>query len=198
MWHGVVLGKEFFASLLAIDSAIALETRARACQRCGGPLCAGHYGRKPRGGLVAAAGESAPFTQRYSFCCSREGCRKRATPPSVRFLGRRVHLEGAILIACALVPLLEQTQRAVCDAIGIARRTVRRWKSWWSSAFVANALWVELRGRVPGLGVAGLPGDLIEMFEGEAPTDKLLAAMRWLAPLSTKTADGSRFVRDGV
>jgi len=30
-----------------------------------------------------------------SFCCDRDGCRKRVTPPSVRFLGRKVYL-GAV------------------------------------------------------------------------------------------------------
>ena len=37
------------------------------------------------------------YRYRFSFCCDRDGCRKRVTPPSVRFLGRRVYL-GAVVI----------------------------------------------------------------------------------------------------
>ncbi len=34
MWHDVVLGREFFAGLLAIDAEVAARTRcARACRR---------------------------------------------------------------------------------------------------------------------------------------------------------------------
>ena len=131
MWHEVRLGREFFAQLLAIDAAAAARTRSAGCGACGGPVCVGHFERKPRGGLLAAAGEEAMFTQRFSYCCSREGCRKRATPPSVRFLGRKVHLEGAILIACVLAPLLDDRARSIRAATGIAARMVRRWQSWW-------------------------------------------------------------------
>jgi hypothetical protein len=30
------------------------------------------------------------YGQRFSFCCAVGGCRKRTTPPSLRFLGRKV------------------------------------------------------------------------------------------------------------
>ena len=121
-----------------IDAELAERLRAARCPRCGGPLCAGHYERKPRGGSVAGAGEGAEFRQRFSFCCGREGCRKRATPPSVRFLGRKVYVEVAILIACTIVPWIEQTRRAIREVTGIAARTVRRWQQWWRTVFVGS------------------------------------------------------------
>jgi hypothetical protein len=71
MWHDGVLGREFFAGLVAIDAEIAQRARAAACLRCGGPLHAGHYERKPRGGRFAEAGED--FSWRFSWCCGREG-----------------------------------------------------------------------------------------------------------------------------
>ena len=37
-----------------------------------------------------------------SFCCDREGCRKRVTPPSVRFLGRKVYLHAVIILVAAM------------------------------------------------------------------------------------------------
>lgn len=67
---------------------------------CGGPLRAGNFPRKPRGALIAPAGEA--FLVRFSLCCGREGCREHATPPSLRFLGRRVYL-GVVVIVTSLV-----------------------------------------------------------------------------------------------
>jgi hypothetical protein len=185
MWHDIVLDREFFAALLAIDAEIAVRIRAGGCPRCGGPLCVGHYERKPRGGRFAAAGTSELFSQRFSWCCGREGCRKRATPPSVRFLGRKVYLEGAILIACALVPLIEQTAAAIRDATGIAARTIRRWEAWWRSVFVASAIFTELRARAPSIDPAALPGAMIESFDGATPITRLEQTMRFVAPITT-------------
>lgn len=186
MWHDLVLEREFFALLLELDQEIAAWVQAARCRHCGGPLCVGHYERKPRGGRVAAAGAAAEFALRFSYCCGREGCRKRATPPSVRFLGRRVYLEGAILIACTLVPLLEQTAAAIEAATGIALRTIRRWQSWWRTTFVASALFAELRARAPGVEL-DLPRGMLELFEGKSPIDKLVHAMKFLGPLTTRS-----------
>ena len=35
---------------------------------------------------------------RFSFCCSRDGCRKRKTPPSLRFLGRKVYVAAMVVL----------------------------------------------------------------------------------------------------
>ncbi len=79
--------------LQRIDEDLAGQARAAGC-RCGGRLDSARYRRKPRGG---PAGLSASYEQRLSFCCAAEGCRKRTTPPSVRFLGRKVYL-GAVVV----------------------------------------------------------------------------------------------------
>ena len=187
MWHEERLGREFFARLLAIDVEVASRTRAAGCSACGGAICVGHFERKPRGGLVAADGEDDVFTLRFSYCCARRGCRKRATPPSVRFLGRKVYLEGAILLACVIAPLVEQSEAAVRRATGIALRTLRRWQTWWRTVFAASALFAEARARVPGIDAASLPTALVESFEGGSPADRLLRVMRFVAPLTTRT-----------
>jgi len=88
MFGEIGLGSEFFEGLVAIDAEITARVAAAGCRFCGGPLHRGDYDRKPRGGAVAVAAEA--FTRRFSLCCGREGCRRRAMPPSVRFLGRRV------------------------------------------------------------------------------------------------------------
>ena len=46
--------------------------------------------------------EDPEATKRFSFCCDQEGCRRRHTPPSVRFLGRRVY--GGLV--AVLIPAL--------------------------------------------------------------------------------------------
>jgi hypothetical protein len=198
MWHEVVLRREFFARLLAIDAEAAALTRGAGCRVCGGPLCVGHFERKPRGGLLAAAAEDAMFTQRFSYCCSREGCRKRATPPSVRFLGRKVYVEGAIVLGCVLASVLEDRAGAIRQATGIAARTVRRWQAWWRTVFAASALWVELRGRVPTLDATQLPGAMLPLFAGQSEEDQLVMAMRFVSPLTSATAMRSRSSRDAV
>jgi hypothetical protein len=198
MWHEVVLGREFFARLLAIDAAVASRTQAAGCGYCEGPLCVGHYERKPRGGLVAMAGEEDLFTLRFSYCCGREGCRRRVTPPSVRFLGRKVYVEGAVLIACA-VAAVDDRARAIRAATGVAARTVRRWHAWWRTVFASSALWVEVRSRAPTLEIATLPGGMLSLFEGATAEEKLVRAMQFLGPLTSATAARrSRSSRDAM
>src|SRR5271156_1279315 len=96
----VDLGREFFAVLEQIDEGTVRHVAAAGCLKCDGPLHRSDYDRKPRGALIAPAGEG--FVVRFSLCCGREGCRKRATPPSLRFLGRRVYL-GVVVIVASLV-----------------------------------------------------------------------------------------------
>lgn len=68
---------------------------------CGGALHRANYPRKVRGlppGASAGDGAGGPGPElRLSFCCAREGCRKRHTPASLRFLGRRVYA-GVVLV----------------------------------------------------------------------------------------------------
>ena len=54
---------------------------------------------------LVAGGSPQPaeaFGRRFSLCCGREGCRHRATPPSVRFLGRRVYVGAVVIVASAI------------------------------------------------------------------------------------------------
>jgi hypothetical protein len=106
----------------------------------------------------------------------------------VRFLGRKVYLEHAILLACVVAPLAEQTARALREATGIAARTVRRWQSWWRTVFVASAVFAEVRGRVGALDEGGLPGSLLGLLVCETTSGKLEHCARLLAPLTTTSA----------
>ena len=83
MYHDLPRTARFWSFLLAVDQDLAEETRKKACP-CGGRLHCANYLRKPRGTPVQLP---EPQCLRLSFCCDRDGCRKRVTPPSVRFLG---------------------------------------------------------------------------------------------------------------
>jgi hypothetical protein len=79
------------------DPSVCDPVRAAGCPYCGAALHAGDYPRKPRGVPRSLLGPA--YERRLSLCCSREGCRRRVTPPSVRFFGRRVYLGALVVLA---------------------------------------------------------------------------------------------------
>ncbi len=190
------IGDKFFRWLVEIDEATRREVTSRGCPACGGPLHRGDYPRKPRGGMLGVAAEV--FSKRISLCCGREGCRRRATPPSVRYLGRRVYLGAVVLLASMF--LLTLAAPELQRETGIPSRTVRRWGEWWRSGFPQSRLYQEQRGRfLPPLSVAGLPASLLERFEAADREDPevLVRALCFLSPLTTGSVEGgARFVRD--
>ena len=193
MLHGVWLGRDFFALLVKIDCELVDRVAEAGCPRCDGPLHRGDYDRKPRGGLVAGAGEA--FCRRFSLCCG--SCRRRCLPPSMRFLGRRVYFEAVVFLASVW---------ALCGggdiaAAGVPVRTVRRWLGWWTSVFPGLPTWVELRARLPPPAPAELllPLSLLEHLSASlGPFDAeqlLIKAARLLAPVTTQSCPkSSRFV----
>jgi hypothetical protein len=153
----------------------------------------GNYPRKPRGALVAAEGEA--FLVRFSFCCGREGCRKRATPPSVRFLGRRVYLGVVVIVASLVAQLLEAVSAKVT---GVPRRTARRWLVWWRGPFLATEVFLAIRARLVGVDVGGIPRSIVERLPGAA-LEQARTMLRLLAPITTASVlDGARLLRDGA
>jgi hypothetical protein len=193
MFDEIEFAREFFEELTAIDEAILARACSEVCRFCGGPLHRGDYTRKPRGGLVGAAAEA--FTRRFSLCCGREGCRCRATPPSVRFLGRRVYV-GAIVIVASVVALAQTVASAATRATGVPARTTRRWIQWWRGPLVTTPVFVEISGRlVPAVERRSLPTSILDRLTGPA-SGRVRSLLAWLAPITTTTTvDGSRFVR---
>ena len=74
-----------------IDADLAAKVQAAGCLECGGRLDVANYPGEPRG----ADGLGDDFSVRASFCCAVDGCRRRRTPMSVRFLGRKVYAPDA-------------------------------------------------------------------------------------------------------
>jgi hypothetical protein len=191
MFDQFTFGREFFATLEALDLGIARRVAASRCPVCGGPLHAGNFPRKSRGALLAPEGEGVVV--RFSFCCGREGCRKRATPPSLRFLGRRVYL-GIVVIVASLVA--QALGAASATATGVPRRTTRRWLAWWRGPFLATEVLVAIRARLVGVDVSGVPSSIVERLPGTA-LEQMGTMLHLLAPLTTGSVlDGARFLRD--
>jgi hypothetical protein len=167
-----------------IDEDLAGQARAAGC-RCGAPLHSARYRRKPRGG---PAGLGAGYEQRLSFCCAAEGCRKRTTPPSVRFLGRRVYLGAVVVLVSALRQGASPTRVSVLhELFGVGERTLRRWRQWWQRTFAEGAFWRAARGRVlPVVLACHLPRGLIERFTA-ASSDRVCQVLRFLAPITTQS-----------
>lgn len=192
MLDQIRLPREFFDKLLHLDAEITARVAAERCPRCGGPVHRGDYDRKPRGAAIAAAGEA--FTRRFSLCCGREGCRKRAMPPSVRFLGRRVYL-GAVVIVAAIVARAISVTKQIRRATGVPSRTVRRWLAWWGGPFAATPVFIALAARIPALARHELPDAVVARLPGDAD-ERIRRLLLWLAPLTTASLpDGARFLR---
>jgi hypothetical protein len=173
-----------YTALIAIDQDLATTAQAGGCRRCPGRLHHGDYPRKPRGGPATLP---VAYDRRTSFCCAR--CRKRLTPPSVRFLGRRVYLAAVVVLACVLRQGPTPTRaRRLCALLGVSADTLARWHRWWRDAFVHTAFWKAARGRfAQPVDEADLPRDLLARFPGEAVTP-LVALLRFLSPLTTPSA----------
>ncbi len=183
MCHPLLGDTSVFAVLLQIDEDLAATVRARGCLECGAPVHSANYPRKPRGG---PAGLSDADCLRLSLCCAREGCRCRNTPPSVRFLGRRVYFGMAMLLGLAFEgPLTVRRIARLRDRLGVDERTLRRWRVWWREALVRGPFWKEARASfVPSIDAARLPLSLIERFAARDERIRIEKVLRLLSPLS--------------
>jgi len=182
MW-GVLKSKKLYELLEKIDRELAAGVQTGRCIHCGGHLHRADYPRKPRGGPAQRLDR---WDRRESFCCERDGCRKRHTPPSVRFLGPKVYLGVVVAIAAAMMHGANaQRIGQVHAALGIDERTLRRWRQWWLEEFPATGFWKVARARfMPPADEAAMPRCLIEAFKAWGP-ERLLGLMHFLSPITT-------------
>ena len=174
--------------LTRIDADLAETTRQAGCRLCGDVLHSARFPRKPRGG---PAGLPADYDRRHSFCCAIEGCRKRRTPPSVRFLGRKVYLGAVVVLATALHHGPTRTRAVrLRELFGVDARTLARWRQWWRATFAESPWWTAMRGRfVPPVPTTALPDALVRRFAG-GNWEPLVALLRFVAPITT-ASDGT-------
>jgi len=119
--------------------------------------------RRSRASRAAGVALPAEYDIRFSFCCAEEGCRKRVTPASLRFLGRRVYLGLIVVLVAALRQGASPTRVGrLRELVGVSRRTVERWCRWWRSEFVQTPYWRLARGRfAQPMTPAALPSALL-------------------------------------
>ena len=174
-----------FKLLEKVDWEIAQEAKEGGCEHCGEKkLHRGDYRRKPRGG--------PKWDKRHSFNCAGKDCRKRKTPPSVRFLGRKVYVGVVVVLVSAMMHGVKPHRvERLRQQLGIDERTLKRWRAWWLENFVESGFWKGARGLfMPGLDGKVMPLSLVEAFGVNRAG--LLKLMEFLSPI---TVPGRRGVR---
>ncbi len=132
MYHDLPRSASFWSFLLTVDEDLAEETRKQGCP-CGGRLHSANYQRKPRG---TPSQLPEPQRLRLSFCCDRDGCRKRTTPHSVRFLGRKVYLAAIVVLVSAMRQGPNPRRaRELSKRFGADESTITRWQTFWREHF---------------------------------------------------------------
>ena len=173
--------QQVYRLLEKVDGDLVAEAREQGCVHCQGRLDRSDYARKPRGG--------PQWEVRFSLCCAREGCRKRNTPRSVRFLGRRVYAGLVVVLVSAMTHGLKPERvRRLREALGIDRRTLERWRQWWLGLFVNSSFWRDARARfMPPLDHPTMPLSLCLSFAVQG-RERLVDLLQFLAPITTPTA----------
>ncbi len=178
MSHSHLQAPRYFRLLVRIDEELAADAQAVGCA-CGGVLHVANYPRKPRGCPSEVRGA---LESRFSFCCNR--CRRRTTSMSVRFLGRRVYLALAMVLASARHAGRMPAAAPVGGVLGVPRRTLERWRVWWSEQFVLTPLWRASGARfMPPVAIGVLPASLLERFAGDAAA-AMTRMLIFLAPIT--------------
>jgi hypothetical protein len=183
MYHDLPRTARFWLVLFAIDRDLAETARKEGCS-CGGRLHCANYLRKPRGTPV-----QIPKSQRLrlSFCCNRDGCRKRTPPPSVRFLGRKVYLGVIVILISAMRhgPTPRRV-RELSKRFNADRRTIARWQVFWREHFPQTPFWKIARARlVPAVEIFSLPYSLVDAFLSRHPRCRgWTLLLRFLSPIT--------------
>ena len=177
----------FYQFLEKADWDRAQSVRTAGCRYCGGRLHQADYERKPRGAPAAVMDR---WATRHSFCCEKEGCRKRHTPPSVRFLGRKVYVGIVVVLVAAMMHGPNARRIATLhEALGIDARTLKRWRQWWLDVFVRTPFWKANRARfMPALNEALMPYCLVDSFSAQG-REGLIKLMAFLSPMTTTSGE---------
>lgn len=178
MCHPFLTDPSLYTFLLECDRELAAEAQADGCA-CGGRLHVSHYTRQPRG---VPDGLPDAYPLRFSFCCDR--CRRRTTPRSLRYFGRRLYPAAIFLLISALQLGCPSDLRRFQRAYDLDRRTLARWRAWWNERFARCVFWQILRARfrrppdrdrLPSALLAGSSGTFLQ---------RLLSTLRLLGPLT--------------
>ena len=174
-----------FKLLEKMDADMAEEARAEGCKYCGEKkLHHGNYPRKPGG--------APQWDTRYSFCCAAEDCRKRKTPPSVRFLGRKVYAGVVVVLVSAMMHGLKPKRvELLRKELKIDMRTLERWRTWWLENFAGSRFWKSARSRfMPRLDEKVLPLSLVNAFKATV-CDGMARLLEFISPITIPVRKGA-------
>jgi hypothetical protein len=182
MSHKFLFNSSFHLILIDIDHKLSEQVRVLGCPYCGGSLHRSDYPRSPFG---ISLEQRNHYVKRYSFCCYQ--CRKRTTPPSVRFFGRYRFPAPVLILISAL---RQSTVNKFCTrlqcllGIRVSKRTWKRWRHWWQNSFSSTNFWKSNTGIIPVDKQQG-PNPLIlfSLYSGIFQS-RLLSVLQFLAPLT--------------
>jgi hypothetical protein len=183
LYQTILNDASFNGVLLKLDEDLAERARQRGCG-CGGKLHSARYPRKPRG---APEELQEDYSRRRSFCCAEEGCRKRTTPASFRFLSRRVYVAAVVVLMTALRHgATPARMKQLRDIVGVSRRTVERWRQWWLEEFPQSSFWRWAGGQLARpVDEQTLPLSLLESFRKPEAEERTIDLLRLILPLTT-------------
>jgi hypothetical protein len=147
----------FLSELVAIDLESAKKMKDLGCPECKSTLHKANFIRKFRGLEVEIPPQ---FEIRFSFCCSKDGCRNRLTPPSVRFMRHKVYLSLVILLISSGVETFLE------EKLEVSTQTLSRWRKVWSQILSpSNPLYLRLKAFLPtDMGVNRTPHPILQWF----------------------------------
>ncbi len=182
MYRALKRDTRFHGAILEMDRDLAAAARMELCTVCGDVLHAADFTRKPRGGPPGLGRE---HDVRFSLCCAGRECRKRHTPASVRFLGRKVYIGALVVLVSAMRHgATPSRMRQLRELFGVSRRTVERWRRWWREAFAESPFWrAAAAAFMPPVEPGSLPASLLERFGGNDEA-RLVALLRFLGPIT--------------
>lgn len=174
----------FHAHLIKIDVELANSCIKKGCIYCSGKLHQADYPRSPMGMPQSFRDQ---YSQRISFCCVN--CRKRTTPPSVRFFGRRWYPAPVHIFISIMTCGINKRRIALIKkyfGIMVRESTWRRWRKWWCDEFVVTRFWQAAKGQYPPSNkiIRGpFPRVIFNFYRGNI-AEKMLLFLRFLSPLT--------------
>jgi hypothetical protein len=98
-----------------------------------------------------------------------------------------VYLGAVVVLLTAMqAGLTPARARRLHELIGVSVRTLKRWRAWWRTTFMATAFWRAVAGRfLPPVRVDALPASLLDRFGAPDACSQLRHVLRFLGPLTT-------------
>lgn len=186
MCHAFLNDSNFYLLLYQFDQFVADDVQKAGCPFCRGVLHSAVYPRKPRG-IPSLQRTLDHYDCRFSFCCATDGCRKRCTPPSVRFLGRKVYLSVLIVLVNSLKhKLTRKRQNALVEMLNIPPKTLSRWRKWWCETFSLSRCWKMTSTQfLPPIAAQQLPDELLTRLVGNTLKDRVCKLLQLISPVTT-------------